>query len=66
VITLPWARRGPLSRSDRRGPSGPGESIDGWLETLHSLAAARAAERIVLARSGQALRVRLAGTRARR
>jgi hypothetical protein len=56
---MAWLRRGSMQSVGRRVPAARAEVVDAWLDTLRSLAAARAAERAELAWSGRELRARL-------
>ncbi len=60
MATMPWIlRRSFGGRSPIHRPVRTPSDIDAWLDTVHRLAAGRAAERVRLARTGTALRARL-------
>ena len=63
MTSMAWLRRRSFAMGARRVSTAKAEALDAWLETLHSLATTRTAERTALAKSGHALRVRLRGHR---
>lgn len=60
MSTMPWLLRRPVGGRHAIGrPLRQPADIDGWLDTIHRLASARAAEREQLAPAARALRARL-------